>query len=81
MNNSFDNVQIEETYNDDAMAEWLWRHEMETRDAMDAEAEMDDVNLRLHAEANSDPVATAWDQFAHTPSPEAVTMGGLFSCD
>lgn len=52
--NSFDEIQVEE---DEAYAEWLWRHELAIREELDREGEVemiDEIN-RIFAEAACEP--------------------------
>jgi hypothetical protein len=81
MNSFLTSLQIEDWTADDAYAEWLWRHEMATREDFDSIRGFDEANLELHSEANDDPQDEGWDEFGHTPSVEAVTMGGLFGTE
>lgn len=42
-------IQIDELADDEAYAEWHWRQELAIREALDEEAEIDEINLELAA--------------------------------
>ena len=53
--NSFDEIQVDELANDDAYAEWLWRHEMDIRESLDRDGEsLEEIN-KILAEAACEP--------------------------